>query len=56
MHNGWLGVKHQVTYLLAVILKGEQVHYDPFDEVLKKSFLLYFFGAFEDTTSPISHV
>ena len=32
----WLTWHKTPSYLLAVILKGEQVHYDPFDEALKE--------------------
>ena len=32
----WLTWHKTPSYLLAVILKGEQVHYDPFNEALKK--------------------
>ena len=39
----WLTWHKTPSYLLAVILKGEQVHYDPFDEALKNKILLYFF-------------
>ena len=32
----WLTWHKTPSYLLAVILKGEQVHYDSFDEALKE--------------------